>query len=62
MIKTKIESVANVKFNSVLLNLYRDGKDSVLWHSDDEPELGKNPIIGFIKFLKQRKLFNLELI
>jgi alkylated DNA repair dioxygenase AlkB len=48
MIKNRIESVANVKFNSVLLNLYRDGKDSVSWHSDDEPELGENPIIGSV--------------
>jgi alkylated DNA repair dioxygenase AlkB len=50
LIKSKIESVVNVKFNSVLLNLYRDGKDSVSWHSDDEPELGENPIIGSVSF------------
>ncbi len=50
LIKLKIEEIAKVHFNSVLLNLYRDGKDSVSWHSDDEPELGKNPIIGSVSF------------
>jgi alkylated DNA repair dioxygenase AlkB len=33
-------------FNSVLLNLYRYGTDSMGWHSDNEPELGQNPVIG----------------
>ncbi len=41
-IKQDIEAVSNQKFTSVLLNLYRDGKDSNGWHSDDEKELG-NP-------------------
>ncbi|MCC5659658.1 alpha-ketoglutarate-dependent dioxygenase AlkB [Nostoc sp. XA010] len=49
-IKSKIESLSEIKFNSVLLNLYRDGKDSVAWHSDDEPELGKNPVIASVSF------------
>ncbi|MEI8129245.1 MAG: alpha-ketoglutarate-dependent dioxygenase AlkB, partial [bacterium] len=35
-------------FNSVLLNLYRDGNDKVSWHSDDEPELGINPTIASV--------------
>jgi alkylated DNA repair dioxygenase AlkB len=47
-IKKQVESLAEVKFNSVLLNLYRHGRDSVDWHSDDEPELGKNPIIASV--------------
>ena len=33
-------------FNSVLLNQYRDGQDSVSWHADDEPELGPSPFIA----------------
>ena len=49
-IKSKIEEVSNVIFNSVLLNYYRNERDSVSWHSDDEPELGKNPIIGSVSF------------
>lgn len=47
-IKQRIEEVAKVSFNSVLLNLYRDGNDSVGWHSDDEPELGRNPVIDSV--------------
>lgn len=49
-IKSKIEEVSNVTFNSVLLNYYRNERDSVSWHSDDEPELGKNPVIGSVSF------------
>ncbi|HEY9615288.1 MAG TPA: alpha-ketoglutarate-dependent dioxygenase AlkB [Microcoleaceae cyanobacterium] len=45
-LKATVESVSNIHFNSVLLNLYRDGNDSMGWHSDDEPELGQNPVIG----------------
>ena len=47
-LKTKAEAVSGVVFNSVLLNLYRDGNDSMGWHSDDEPELGQNPVIGSV--------------
>ncbi|HYX17133.1 MAG TPA: alpha-ketoglutarate-dependent dioxygenase AlkB, partial [Nostoc sp.] len=54
-IKSKIESFSKIKFNSVLLNLYRDGKDSVAWHSDDEPELGENPIIASVSFGANRR-------
>lgn len=49
-IKSKIEVLSGVQFNSVLLNLYRSGGDSVAWHSDDEPELGENPVIGSASF------------
>jgi len=37
---------AEVVFNSVLVNLYRDGSDKVSWHSDNEPELGSMPTIA----------------
>ena len=53
-IKEKVESVSNVQFNSVLLNRYRSGNDGVSWHSDDEPELGVNPIIGSVSFGESR--------
>ena len=49
-IKEKIEKVIAIDFNSVLGNLYRDGKDYVSWHSDDEKELGNNPIITSVSF------------
>lgn len=60
-IKTAIEKVAETCFNSVLLNWYRDGNDHMSWHSDDEPELGHNPIIASVnlgasrRFLLRRK-------
>lgn len=49
-IKSKIESVSRIAFNSVLLSRYRSGADSVSWHSDNEIELGQNPIIGSVSF------------
>lgn len=49
-IKYKIEEVAEVNFSTVLLNLYRDGKDSNGWHADDEKELGQDPIIVSLSF------------
>ena len=54
-IKKLIEPVCNVEFNSVLLNLYRDGNDSISWHTDAEKELGKNPLIASVNFGAERK-------
>jgi alkylated DNA repair dioxygenase AlkB len=53
-IKQKVENEAGVEFNSVLLNLYRDGKDSVGWHRDDEKEFGENPVIASVSFGETR--------
>lgn len=44
-IRTAIETFVSQPLNCVLLNHYRDGRDSMGWHSDDEPELGRNPLI-----------------
>lgn len=49
-IKTRLDACAGVTFNSVLCNLYRDGQDSIGWHSDAEPELGTNPVVGSVSF------------
>ena len=54
-IREKIEKISKTKFNSVLLNLYRSGSDSVSWHSDDEPELGRNPVIGSLSLGETRQ-------
>ncbi|MEC9025968.1 MAG: alpha-ketoglutarate-dependent dioxygenase AlkB, partial [Pseudomonadota bacterium] len=40
--------IQNTKFNSVLANWYRNGQDSMSFHSDDEPELGINPVIASV--------------
>lgn len=50
MLKERIEEFSGYAFNSLLCNLYRNEKDSVDWHSDDEPSLGKNPIIASLSF------------
>lgn len=47
-IKELIEYLSFGKYNSVLLNLYEDGKDEIKWHSDKEPQLGENPVIAML--------------
>jgi alkylated DNA repair dioxygenase AlkB len=61
-LKRLVEASAGSAFNSVLVNLYRNGRDGVAWHSDDEPELGPTPVIASVSLgetrrfsLKQRK-------
>jgi len=44
-----------VGFNSVLANLYRDGRDCMGWHSDDEPELGEAPVIASLSLGATRR-------
>ncbi len=53
-IKERVDNEAAVNFNSVLLNLYRTGKDSVGWHRDDEKEFGTNPVIASVSFGETR--------
>lgn len=54
LIKKSIEARAEVTFNSVLINYYRNGQDRVAWHSDDENELGRNPVIGSVSLGAER--------
>ncbi|MCC7534261.1 MAG: alpha-ketoglutarate-dependent dioxygenase AlkB [Bacteroidia bacterium] len=49
-IKKRIEKTIPINFNSVLLNRYRNGNDSVAWHADNEKELGINPVIASVSF------------
>ena len=56
-IKERIESITSFKFNSVLANLYRDGNDSMGLHSDDEKELGKNPVIASLSLGESREIY-----
>lgn len=58
-LKNKIEKAAGAEFNSVLLNLYRDGKDSNGWHADNEKELGINPAIASLT-LGSERFFHLK--
>jgi Alkylated DNA repair protein len=54
-IRESIELALATKFNSVLVNLYRDGQDSVGWHADDEKELGTNPVIASLSLGERRR-------
>lgn len=53
-IKSHIESASDTNFTTVLLNYYRDGKDSNGWHADNEKELGINPVIASVSFGAER--------
>jgi alkylated DNA repair dioxygenase AlkB len=53
-IKARIEAAVGSPFNSVLLNYYRDHRDSVGFHSDDEPELGARPVIASLSLGEER--------
>ena len=69
-----VESTCHQQFNSVLLNYYRDGRDSMGFHSDDEPELGPRPTIASLSLGESRvfafkrkgrpdaKIVNIELV
>lgn len=55
-LKHVVEMVSGHSFNSVLLNYYRDHRDSMGFHSDDEPELGPNPVIASLSLGEERVL------
>ncbi len=54
-LRDSLEDLTGIRFNSVLLNLYRSGSDSMGWHSDNEPELGNQPTIASISLGEKRK-------
>ncbi|TRX55787.1 alpha-ketoglutarate-dependent dioxygenase AlkB family protein [Thalassomonas sp. M1454] len=54
-IKTDVEQQISTTFNSVLANLYRNGQDSMGWHSDNEKQLGEQPIIASVSLGQERK-------
>lgn len=54
-IKRKIELKSQNQFNSCLLNYYLDGTEGMGWHSDDEKELGVNPVIASLSLGAERK-------
>ena len=53
-IKNRVEAATRTQFNSVLLNYYRDHRDSMGLHSDDEPELGRQPILASLSLGEER--------
>jgi alkylated DNA repair dioxygenase AlkB len=54
-LRERIQLFSGHRFNSVLANAYRDGRDSMGWHSDDERELGRNPVIASLSLGATRR-------
>jgi len=54
-LRERLAEAADGRFNSVLLNRYRDGGDAMGWHSDDEPELGPRPLIASLSLGAPRR-------
>lgn len=53
-VKNEVEEICGGHFTTVLLNYYRDGRDSNGWHADNEKELGRNPVIASVSFGAER--------
>jgi alkylated DNA repair dioxygenase AlkB len=54
-IRGRLRETLGIDFNSVLANRYRDGSDAMGWHSDDEPELGRQPVIASVSLGATRR-------
>lgn len=55
-LRARLRAEFGVDFNSVLANRYRDGRDSMGWHADDEPELGAQPVIASVSLGATRQM------
>jgi alkylated DNA repair dioxygenase AlkB len=55
LIRRDVEAASQASFNSLLVNYYRDGNDSMGYHADDERELGINPVIASASFGSARR-------
>jgi alkylated DNA repair dioxygenase AlkB len=56
-LRARVEEVAQAPFNSLLLNYYRHGQDSIGWHTDAEPELGPDPVVPSVSLGATRRFF-----
>ena len=54
-IRERVSELTGAAYNAVLLNLYRDGRDGMGWHADDEPELGRDPVIASVSLGATRR-------
>jgi alkylated DNA repair dioxygenase AlkB len=54
-IRERVIRLTGAPYNAVLLNLYRDGRDGMGWHADDEPELGPDPVIASVSLGATRR-------
>jgi alkylated DNA repair dioxygenase AlkB len=58
-LNARVSAAAGARFNHVLVNRYRDGKDSMGYHADAEPELGLDPVVATLS-LGQTRRFQLR--
>ncbi|MDX1734362.1 MAG: alpha-ketoglutarate-dependent dioxygenase AlkB [Halioglobus sp.] len=56
-LRRSVEAICGRRFNSVLLNWYRDGNDYMGLHADDEPELGNEPCIASLSLGATRRMY-----
>lgn len=54
-LRRRVEEEVGRPFNSVLVNKYRGGDDSMGWHADDEKELGNEPVIASVSLGAERR-------
>ncbi|PKV14360.1 alpha-ketoglutarate-dependent dioxygenase AlkB [Xanthomonas prunicola] len=54
-VRARLQDETGCPFNSVLVNRYRSGADAMGWHSDDEPELGAQPMIASLSLGAARR-------
>jgi len=54
-IRSRVQELTGHSFNSVLLNRYRNGRDGMGWHADQEPELGREPVIASVSLGATRR-------
>lgn len=54
-LRARAGGLSGAGFNAVLLNLYRDGRDGMGWHADDETELGRDPVIASVSLGASRR-------
>lgn len=54
-VKERVERAAGCTFNACLLNLYPTGQEGMSWHSDDEPALGRSPVIASLSLGATRR-------
>ena len=58
-VRIRVEQQTGQTYNALLINYYRDGKDSNGWHADNEKELGQNPVIASVS-LGASRMFHLK--
>jgi len=57
VLRDNVSRLCGTPFNSVLLNYYRDGRDAMGLHADDEPELGRRPVIASLSVGATRRMY-----